>query len=260
MVRCRGLGVAVLMAWTMGAAGLRAEGPVWGSNWASGQTLPLRWGASLTVYEQRQPYDIDRLTVGVPGFDQIPTERLAIDNRVREFDAQVDVWLLPFLDVFALGGKIDGRTVVDFSALDLGFPLGSVTIAYDGEVYGGGATLVAGTERAFASLTAVWTQTHLSGDFDSSADAFVATPRFGLHDERGSLWLGAMYQRADEKHRGTVVLPFLGRVPFSVALRQKDDWNGMVGMSAALDGHWQMQLEGGFGNRRSATATVTYRF
>jgi hypothetical protein len=260
MVRGRQVAIAVLAAWLIGAAGARAEGPVWGSKWASGQTLPLRWGASLTVYGQRQPYSIDRLSVGIPGFDQIPTDRLGIDNRIREFDAQLDVWLFPFLNVFALGGKIDGRTVVDFSAIDVGFPLGNVTIAYDGEVWGGGATLVAGTERAFASLTGVWTRTNLSGDFDSTADAFVVTPRFGLHDDRGSAWVGAMYQQADEKHHGTVVLPFLGGVPFSVALKQKDDWNGMVGMSTALDGHWQMQIEGGFGNRRSATATVTYRF
>lgn len=253
------LGVGIGVTAGTGAAGA-GEGPLFGAQWARGHTLPLPWGVGLTVYEQRQGYDIDRLAVGVPGFEGLPTERLDIANRLREVNVQLDAWLLPFLNVMLLGGQIDGRTVVDFSDLVLPIPLDRITINYDGEVYGGGVTLAAGTERLFGSLNAVWTRTSLSGDFDSEADAFVVAPRVGLHDDRGALWLGAMYQRADEHHSGTVALPFIGPVPFEVELSQESEWNGLIGAHAALDAHWNVELEGGFGDRKSASATVTYRF
>jgi hypothetical protein len=69
-----------------------------------------------------------------------------------------------------------------------------------------------------------------------------------------------MYQRADEHHSGTVALPFIGLVPFSVELSQDNEWNGLLGAHAALDTHWNLELEGGFGDRKSVSATVTYRF
>ena len=237
-----------------------AQGPIWGKQWTGGQTFPLPFGVGLTLYEQRQDYAVDRLSVGIPGFEGIPTDALAIDNRLRELNLKLDAWLLPFLNVFLIGGTLDGRTVVDFGDLDLPIPLGRVPIDYDGEVYGGGAVLAWGTERAFATLTPVWTQTSLSGDFDSTAEAFVVAPRFGVHDARGAVWVGAMYQRAEESHSGTISLPFVGPVPFAVELVEDEEWNGLLGASLALDTHWNLELEGGFGGRESATATVSYRF
>jgi len=252
-------GLAVL-ACTLAPGTARADGPLFGKDWAGGRELPLPFGVGLTIYEQNQGYSLDRLSVGVPGFEQLPLGALEIDNRIREVNVKADAWLFPFLDVYLLGGKLRGQTVVDFSAVPLQVPLGRVRINYDGEVYGGGATAVLGTERVFGSLSAVWTKTSLSGDFDSSAKAFVLSPRAGVHGGRGSLWLGVMYQQADESHTGIVSIPFVGRVPFSVSLSQENAWNGLIGMEAGLDEHWHMELEGGFGNRTSATATVAYRF
>jgi hypothetical protein len=261
--RVRNVAGVLLVAGAMlaGAGALAAgEGPVWGSQWVGGRDLPQTFGVGLTVYEQRQAYKIDRLSIGVPGFDNIPLSGLDIDNRIREVDGQFDAWLLPFLNVMVVGGHINGRTVVDFSSLSLPFPLDRVTVDYTGEVYGGGVNLAAGNDRFFTSVSTLWTRTSLSGDFDSSADAFVAMPRFGIHDQRGAFWLGAMYQRTDEKHSGIIALPYVGPVPFRVQLSQKHEWNGLVGMHAALDKHWNLELEGGFGDRRSASATVTWRF
>ena len=242
------------------AAPVGAQGPVWGRQWTGGQTFPLPFGAGLTLYEQRQEYGVDRLAVGLPGFEGLPTGALEIDNRLRELNLKLDAWLLPFLNVFLIGGKLDGRTVVDFGGLQLPIPLGRVAIDFDGEVYGGGAVFAWGTERAFATLTPIWTETSLSGNFDSTLEALVVAPRFGLHDTRGSIWVGAMYQRAEESHSGTIVLPFVGAVPFAIDLVEEEEWNGLLGATVALDSHWHLELEGGFGGRESASATVTYRF
>jgi len=259
MRRGRAVAVAGLLV-ALGAGTIDAQGSVWGKSWAGGADVPLPFGAGLTVYEQNQDYGLDRLVVGIPGFGSLPTEAIGIDNRTREVNLKLDAWLLPFLNAFVILGELDGRTVVDFSEVPLPFPLGRVSIDYDGEVYGGGVTVAFGTERLFASLTPIWTRTSLSGDFESEAEAFVVSPRFGLHDERGSVWLGAMYQSAEESHSGVIALPVVGGVPFAVELSENDAWNALVGLAVELDGHWNLELEGGFGGREAASASVTWRF
>jgi len=242
------------------AAGAWAGGPPFGAALAQGKKLPLPYGIGITLYDQRQDYSLDRLVLGIPGFDSLPLDRLAVDNRITEYDVQMDVWLFPFLNVFALVGNLDGRTDVDFSQLTLPFPLNRVAIDYSGEVYGGGVTLAAGGDAWFASLTTVATNTNLSGDFNSSAKSLVIMPRLGLHDDRGSVWIGAMYLDAQEQHRGIFTLPFLGPVPFDVHLNEKNQWNGLAGAHADLAAHWTLELEGGFGARKSASMTVGWRF
>ncbi len=242
------------------AAGAHAGGPPFGAALADGKSMPLPYGISLTLYDQRQSYSLDRLVLGIPGFDNLPLERLTIDNHITESDVQMDVWLFPFLNVFGMIGNLDGRTDVDFSRLSLPFPFDRVAIDYSGEVYGVGATLAAGGDAWFTSLTAVATKTSLSGDFDSSAKSLVIMPRLGLHDDRGSIWLGAMYLKAEEQHSGIITLPFIGPVPFAVNLKEKNQWNGLAGAHADLAEHWTLELEGGFGARKSASATVAWRF
>src|SRR5512145_214888 len=106
MSRARSGAIAGLLALAVvsaGAGAAGADGPVWGKDWAAGQTLPLPFGVGITVYEQHQDYTITSLVVGVPGFESLPTDRLDIDNRIREVNVKLDAWLLPFLNVFLMG-------------------------------------------------------------------------------------------------------------------------------------------------------------
>lgn len=237
-----------------------AGGPPFAADLAGGRQMPLPWGIGLTYYDQSQDYSVSRLALGIPGFEGIPVDRLKIDNNIEEYNLKFDVWLFPFLDVFAIVGQVDGSTDVDFRPLSLPIPLDQVTIGYDGDVYGGGVTLAFGGDRWFGSLTGILTQTNLSGDFESDVQSTVVMPRLGLHSPRGSIWVGAMYLDTEENHRGTVTLPFLGPVPFEVDLVQKDDWNSLVGLQANLTEHWTLEVEGGFGPRDSFSATLDFRF
>jgi hypothetical protein len=191
----------------------------------------------------------------------IDPEAIAIDNGIQEANVQLDAWLFPFLDLFGIAGKIDGRTNVDFTRVaGLPVPLGRLRIDYDGEVYGLGVTLAAGGPRWFGSLTTIWTTESLAGDFESDAEALVVSPRLGLRDERGAFWIGATYQDAQETHRGTIVLPFLGPVGFDVELESHDPWNFQIGAAAALSEHWGLHAEGGLGKRQTAEFGATFRF
>jgi len=252
---------ALLVATAVGIApAANAGGPPFAASLAEGKKLPLPYGIGITLYDQVQDYSLDSLTLGIPGFDNVPLDRFAIDNRITDYNVQMDVWLFPFLNVFGLIGTIDGSTEVDFSDVPLPFPLGKVAIDYDGTVYGGGVTLAAGGDVWFTSLTGVATKSDLSGDFDSSANSLVVMPRLGVHNDRGSIWVGAMYLDTEEKHSGTITLPFLGPVPFAVDLTQKNRWNALVGLHANVAEHWTVEVEGGFGARSSASITAGWRF
>ena len=239
---------------------LLADGPPVAASLAEGKKLPLPYGIGITVYDQHQDYVLDSLVLGIPGFDNLPLDRISIDNQITDYDVQMDVWLFPFLNVFGLVGTIDGETDVDLGGLPLPFPLGKISIDYDGTVYGGGLTLAGGGDVWFASVTGVATATDLSGDFESSANSLVVMPRLGLYNGRGSVWVGAMYLDTQEEHKGTIGLPFVGNVPFQVELKQKDPWNALAGLQANLGERWTINVEGGFGARSSLSATVGWRF
>jgi len=266
-VRRWALLILLALAGSLASREAAAGGPVWGKDLVRGSDFPPPFGVSAVYYNQKQDYEIDHLTLGIPGFSAVPTGLLRIDNEIDEVNAKFDAWLLPWLDVFGIAGKLDGKTKVDFSAIQapFGLPFSRIDIDYDGEVYGLGAVFAGGGEHLFGSLTTIATSTSLSGDFDSSAQAFVATPRFGAYNRRGALYVGAMYLKATEEHKGTIGLPLVPGlppipVPFDVKLKQKDDWNWLVGGTAGFGPNWTLQVECGFGNRDHLDVEVGYRF
>lgn len=258
--------VVAVLALALPTPALAGE-PVWGKDLVAGKLFPLPFGVSAVYFSQDQDYVVDKLVLGVPGLPAIPDSLLRIENEIDETNVKLDAWLLPWLNVFGILGQLDGETTVDFAAIQplLGLPFSSLRIDYDGEVYGLGAILAGGTDRLFGSLTAIATQTSLSGDFDSDAKAFVLMPRFGVYNRRGALYTGAMYQAAEESHQGSIALPiFPGapaiQVPFEVELSEEDEWNWLVGGTAALGEHWTLQLEGGFGDREHFDVELGFRF
>lgn len=244
-----------------------AGGPVWGKDLVAGKEFPLPFGISAVYFTQDQQYLVDKLTLGVPGLPPIPVDQLEIDNTIDEFNAKVDAWVLPWLNIFAIAGDLEGKTTVGLGPVQqlIQVPFSSLDIDYDGEVYGVGAVIAGGGERYFGSLTAIATETSLSGDFDSDASAFILTPRVGVHNSLGALYIGSMYQAADESHKGLLTLPLIPNappipVPFAVELSQKDDWNWVIGGTAALGERWTLQVEGGFGDRDHVDVELGFRF
>jgi len=227
---------------------------------AQGYELPKPWGLSVEYYWQKQPYKIDSLTLGIPGFDPALANGLKVDNRIETYQAVLDYWALPYLDLFALGGHIDGTTKVRLSSLNIGIPLQNIDVDYQGFFYGGGFTLAAGGKRYYGTLTTEYTNTSLNSE-SSSIDAWVVTPRFGVNLGHGSsVYVGAMYERPDEKHKGAYNVPFLGTVPYDVTLGSKNAWNYILGTNIEVTKSWELVLEGGFGKRHAALAHLGYRW
>ncbi len=220
---------------------------------------PRPLGIGISLYAQNQDYVIDSLSLGLPGISPDVAKGLSVTNDTTTIHATFDYWLLPFLDVLALVGQVKGETDVKVSQLNFGIPLSDITVEYDGIVYGAGFTLAAGHGRFFTTLTTQYTGTDLDLT-DSSVTAWILTPRAGITFSKGAVYAGAMYQKAEEEHKGQYTVPIFGTVPFSVTLHESQPWNFIAGAHFGLGEHWGVKVEGGLGNRTAGLLHVDYRF
>lgn len=259
---------------------------LFGNDMAGDRKLPRTWGIGVDYFNMNQPYQIDSLslvdTLDTPG-GPVPVDLaaalapdpsvLSIKNKLTHHDIKIDVWVLPFLNVFGVYGQIDGDTQINLSALALPLPpeTNSLTFSYDGDVYGGGIVLAFGGDKWFGSLTGTFTDTSLGGSFKTSVSATTIQPRVGLRfGEHTEIWLGGYILDAEEKHSGNVdldlgvvgsMLPVDAQdVAFAVDLSQQEDFNASVGVHMMLSDAWETTIEIGAGDRRTALANFTYRF
>jgi hypothetical protein len=225
-----------------------------GKSWAGDAELPRPFGIGLSLYRQEQGYDLKSLTVNLPNVGLAEAAGVKVENETVEGHLKLDLWLLPFFNVFGIVGRVEGETMVE-----PGPPLSQIEVDYEGTVYGGGGTVGIGGKRLFGSLSATYTGTELD-TATSSVEAWVVTPRVGVRVKGIAFWVGAMYQDAEERHRGNISLPFFGSVTYDVELEEEEPWNYTAGLRAELGKHWELELEGGFGERKHALVSVGYRF
>lgn len=240
---------------------------------ADGRYMPKAFGVGIDIVRIDQVLSIDRLSVVTPpGFPPLPLDDgagIVTDSDVGNDGVKFDAWLLPFLNVFGLVGKFDGRTDVDLRGVAVPLPneLQQLRIDYDGDLYGGGFALAAGTERWFGSVVVTFTDTDLDSGFDSSIEALTVQPRIGLrYGENNEVWVGGYWVDADESHSGSINVDFgpgVGLVPigFDVGLSQQEDFSPSIGTHITLGDSWEILLEiGGGGDRDTALGNLTYRF
>jgi hypothetical protein len=225
-----------------------------------GPQLPKPWGVGVTFYDQSQPYGLESLRLNLPGIDPSVASSLDVDNTTETEHVTFDRWLLPFLNVQVLIGRLETRTDIKLSALNIGVPLSDLSVRTSGLVYGCGATLAYGTGRAFGTLTAQYTGTHLDEE-GAAVRALVLTPKLGVKvHERAAVHVGAMYQRPTEEHSGQYPVPPFGTVAYSVKVTSADRWNYLAGVDAGLGSHWLLTAEGGFGKRHAVLLHLDYRW
>jgi hypothetical protein len=206
-----------------------------------------------------QDYSIDSLLFQFPGLSVDP-DFLDVTNDLKHVDLKLDAWILPFLNVFVIAGQIDADTSVDISRAGLPLPFSDIPVSYDGDVYGGGATLIAGGDLLFGSLTVTYSNADIGGDFNSSVESLAIQPRLGLRVGAWQMFVGGMWLQAEESHSGTLTIPFLGAIPFEVDLSEEDKFNYGFGVHRSLGQHFEFTLDAGFGDREHFLANIGYRF
>jgi len=243
--------------------------PLWGDELREqGIELPLPYGISIGYMNQQDVTTSSNLrSVKVDGSEQA-LSTVDLGNSSSDTDitnVRFDVWVLPFLNVYAIGAKLEGSAITEMVVdMPLRIPDQHFVIeeAYEGDVFGLGMTFVYGYKNFIASLDVNYTETDLDL-VASKIDTLLITPRIGytsrVMELPYSIMLGASYM--DLAQTLTIEQELNGQV--LTTLLDTDtakQWNTVVTAQLELDQHWQLILDAGFNDRDTLTGTLTYRF
>jgi hypothetical protein len=262
--------------------------PIWGVKEARkrGFELPLPLGVSGNVFSSEQNFKLPKLSIGGRGGGLLDIDRLVHISNVRiqetAWTSRLDAWVLPFLDVYAVGGYVNGRGDVTLRPGMLPFlrtrgPRFNFDLEFEGPTVGFGSTLAAGF-RPFKSRDTLlfgladlnFTRTFL--DFRrvvsslGGVDVMVFSTRLGvrerilknsrLGDLHASVWAGGMYQGVQGVMAGTV----WDTLDFRVNVEPVNPWSTLVGGRLELGKNAELTVEVGLGDRRSVMLEAAFRF
>ena len=257
--------------------------PIWGAEAeARGYRVPPPFGVGVTFYDAQQPVDVKDLKLGAGGSPPESSKFVKVGRPITSWQQNVssrlDVWLLPFFNIYGVAGYTRGNTRGTvtitspvFGLLNQDLPL---LAEFHGPTVGGGATLAAGfkvTEwrdlHAFMVGDVNHTVTFLKFKNESliaetKPRATVASTRVGVRGAvtesiHASLWAGAMYQLIQEEVAGSVA----GRtIEFVINQRAASPWNTLIGGQIELGRHFNLLVEGGIGPRSSILTGAVFRF
>jgi hypothetical protein len=201
------------------------------------------------------------------------SEFLAVEteNDVQTGLLRIDAFLLPFLNVYALGGVVQNQSEVDLT----------VTIPWIGgqeitrniqlspdltaDIWGAGFNLSGGYKNFFVSLDTTYSATDLGGAFSDTVDVTIYSGRIGyrgaIKGYTTTIFTGGAYWDSETVISGQLPIGS-NTLDFEVLQGPAKPWNYLVGCAVDLDHHWQIQAELNF-NFDDMTMLVlggTYRF
>ncbi len=199
--------------------------PLWGQKLGSkGFLLPYPIGVMVNGYAGRQDVVISDLAVGLNDNPMVSLDDVVgfskVSASIRNINVRADVWLLPFLDVYGIFGKVSAKTKVGINSImdkEVDF---HTEADFHGYEYGVGAMLTGGIRSIFFSLDAskIWTNLDGMATNNSVVNMGLRTGyifHFQNNPVRNiSVWTGATRYFLSSHTEGTVnlaeVLPNFG--------------------------------------------------
>ncbi len=268
-----------------------------------GVRLPAPLGINLNYFAATQGIEVSNLGLAVNDgawvdlSDVIKFDTTTSD--VENVNARIDLWVLPFLNVYGMGGYSWATTSVAISA-----PVAFTSRAdMEGSLYGGGLTAAGGLQGFWFAFDTNWAWS----DLDILED-LVKTRTLGLRvgknyrwrDKSVAAWVGAMKVIMDTGTQGTVILadvlpgvpPELGdrfdewydgltppqqdvvdgirdnldgslgdtEIHYQLDKAPTEPWTMCVGAQIELSRQWQFRTEFNFlGDRTSILTNLVYR-
>jgi len=236
-----------------------------------GYQLPLPFGAStVLVTLLNRKVDITDVRVGVNGAPPHSVSRFvdigSTSDIVIDANLKLDAWLLPFLNVYLLGGYVYNETTTNANITlpgNVNFST-SIKTKLDGFVGGGGMTLAGGYQDFILVADANWSQTDIG--FDDKFRAIIATVRAGWNGRIGSnplqLWIGEGYWNTTNTAKGSANVPGVGNIQFEADQGPKYLWMTDIGGNLEIAKYFQTVLDFGFDFHGGYAIVVapTYRF
>ena len=236
--------------------------------------LPLGAGVILTGLGNRQ-IDVTDLRLGLDGAEPVSVSdfvTLGADSDVFNANFKFDVFVLPFLNVYALVGYVNNhsttRALISIPAP--GNLPGNIEVEkemstqIEGVVGGLGAALATGYKNFFFVMDASFIQSDLG--FDDRFKATIATVRAGYRGRIGNLplqiWLGAGSWDTKATAKGHVALDDGRELNFEVDQEPHTVWMYDVGTNVEMSKRLQLVFDVGtdFQGGYFVVAGPTYRF
>lgn len=229
-------------------------------------TLPLPIGASIIWTDMYRTVGVSDVRLATGGNPPQPANRVSVPETTFNASSQiarVDLWVLPFLNVYGVVGETTSTGRVDV-VVDQ-FPLAGspptiidVDVRLNGPTYGFGATGGIGNKDYFLMVDINKTWTKFSS-LDSELTALVVTPRVGMVIDhpyfKGTLHVGAMHQDTAQTVEVTV-----GALDVEIDQFEPKRWNFLVGGLWAVNERLMLMVEGGMGGRSYVISGLTVRF
>jgi hypothetical protein len=251
-----------------------------------GFDLPLPFGVGTNLVFMDQGIKLRNIKVGI-GDPTIEVKGLSfVDARAhdRVITARLDMWLLPFVNIYGIFGYINGEAEIglDINQIAGGLPIPlppiiepgktiNFNIDYNGTTFGGGMTLAGGYQNFFASVDANYTYSNIDVA-NSQIKAYTISPRVGLQMNPSAvpgalaLWVGAMYMNYNQTVTDNIRLNELDprlppvQIDFKLDVENDQPWNFLFGGQWEITKRWQFMAEGGVGDRTQVLTGVSFRF
>jgi hypothetical protein len=260
--------------------------PIWGEKAREqGFDLPLPFGVGANLVFMDQGIKLRNVKVGIgdPTFEVEGLEFSDARAHDRANTFRLDLWLLPFANIYGIFGYINGEAELD---LDIGQVAGGIpglppilapgrtidlNIDYNGTTFGGGMTLAGGYKDFFVSLDGNYTYSNIDVA-DSQIKTYTLSPRLGLLVDSAvipgnlALWVGGMYMRYKQTVTDDVNLKdFDSSLPsiildFKLDVENEQPWNFLFGGQWEITKRWQFMAEGGVGDRNQVVTGLYFRF
>jgi len=260
-----------------------------------GYDLPLPYGVKLLYSDIGQDQILENLQVGFSGGEKEPFEWVAFENARSEsktWQLIGDLWLLPFLNLFAFVGDVEGDApmnvilegngMLEQMGIDCRRP-GNVVVCrllqdqlidlpinadFSGTNYGVGFNLAGGWKGFFFTLPVSFSWIDMDTTDVEGGSVISASPRVGRLFKLGSagnlgVYVGASYLDSDLTAHGSLAIPETDiTIDYTIDQSNKDKWAGIVGANWDINSRWSLMVEynGFFGSRESLFASVGWRF
>jgi hypothetical protein len=237
----------------------------------AGAILPLPYGVSLFYNRIEDDTEIDNLrrasTSGPDSLGLIDIKFGDSSSTTDVLGARFDAWLLPILNVYVVGGYMEGTSDTDV-ILTTQFPPREIVLetseSYYGTNIGVGMTLVYAWGQWVASLDMNYAETDLNLA-DSDIKSVMVAPRFGYMTAIGgtpsTFMVGATYMDIEQTLTVKELIPGTNQeLVLLMDIEGKHPWNMTLTGSFELSRHWSFVTEVGFAQRKSLLANLTYRF
>jgi len=209
-----------------------------------GHELPEPFGVGLVYYKLIRDIDVTDLRLGANGAPPTSVSRyvdLGSSTDVDNVNVKLDAWLLPFLNVYGIVGKVwnKSETSVEVTLPPL-LPGGPgrtfqtrLPTSLEGTVTGLGVTLAGGYKSFFGALDVNWARADLG--FDERFKATIASARAGWNGSVDSrplrAWANVTYWDTFAVAKSSVPNPDGGTLSFEVEQGPKHPWTYGAGFS-----------------------------